>query len=151
MNRENSPPPPPERYFTILWTETTKTSSYNCRSVVCISSQSLGLQGSKRSKEKELEVFVHSFAGMCLHNCSKWGGLLRHRFVTTSVNLGGGGGGSEIVPWPGFYSDNCQTSFNHPRVILNKPCIFEPFRPNHLGEELVNKPIFTKFVLMSPG
>ena len=32
---------------------------------------------------------------MCLHNCSKWAGLLRHTVVTTTNQdiLGGGGGG----------------------------------------------------------
>ena len=39
---------------------------------------------------------------MCLHNCSKWAGLLRHKVVTTTnqdilvVGGGGGGGGGNI-------------------------------------------------------
>ena len=52
---------------------------------------------------------------MCLHNCSKWAGLLRHTVVTTTnqdiLVVGGGGGGErEISPWAGFDSALHQSS-----------------------------------------
>ena len=41
----------------------------------------------KKSKEKKLEMVGHCFADLCVYTIvvfSKWGGLIRHRVVTTT-------------------------------------------------------------------
>ena len=51
-------------------------------------------------------VWAQFYRCICLYNC-KWDGLLRPRVMTTTRKFGGGG--REIAPQAGFYSDLHQT------------------------------------------
>ena len=84
----------PERYFyiivPILWTEATKKSLYNCRSVVCYLIPDAWAYRAKKEVKKRagcgLGIVLLS---MYLHNCNKWGGLLRQSCDHNQEILGG--------------------------------------------------------------
>ena len=89
--------------YAVLKTFKTCTKNLNCSGSSSLSQvvpNTWAYRAKKERKKKSWKWFGHSFADMCLHNCSKWGGLLRHRVVTTTrIFL------EKIAPRAGFYLD----------------------------------------------
>ena len=67
---------------------------YYCRSVVCyLIPNARVYRAKKKVKKKSWNWFGNSFADLYVYTIvlfSKWGGLLRHRVVTTSGNFENG-------------------------------------------------------------